>query len=148
MLCVADNFECMDKERWEGFRDGFGEGAEFWRMPMQHEERARFWEEHFERLMDFTAVFAVSDYYAIDLIRFLTEQGFSIPKNISVAGFDDTPSCEQVVPTLTSVRQDGAQRAEIAIRKILEMNEQKSVSTTTQLPVNLVERESTGKPKV
>ena len=76
------------------------------------------------------------------------DTSFVTAKDISVAGFDDTPSCEQVVPTLTSVRQDGAQRAEIAIRKILEMKEQKSVSTTTHLPVKLVERESTGKPKV
>ncbi|MGM9553311.1 MAG: LacI family DNA-binding transcriptional regulator [Faecousia sp.] len=147
-LCIADNNICVDKERYDGFCAAFGrENTELFLVPMKKTERRTFYREQMEQFRHATAVFAVSDYYAIDLIRFLTEQGFSIPEDISVAGFDDTPSCEQVVPTLTSVRQDGAQRAEIAIRKIFEMKEQKNASTTTQLPVKLVERESTGKPK-
>lgn len=146
-LCIADNDICVDKERYDGFCAGFGcENTKLLIVPMKKAERRIFYQEQIETFRHVTAVFAVSDYYAIDLIHFLTEHGFSIPADISVAGFDDTPSCTQVVPTLTSVRQDGAQRAEIAIRKIFEMKEKKNPNTTTQLPVNLVERESTGKP--
>ena len=89
-------------------------------------------------------MFAVSDYYAIDLIRFLNENGFAVPNDISVAGFDDIPMCEMISPALTTVRQDGALRAKIAIEKLHELKENRDTETTITLPVQLVERESTG----
>lgn len=71
-----------------------------------------------EKLRQYSAVFAVSDYYAIDFIHFLTEQGIAVPDDISVVGFDDTPMCKMVSPELTSVKQDVAERARIAIEEI------------------------------
>ena len=85
----------------------------------------------------------VLDYYAIDLIHFLNENGFDVPKDISVAGFDDIPMCEMIAPTLTTVRQDGAMRAKIAIEKLQELKENRVTETTITLPVTLVERAST-----
>lgn len=92
-------------------------------------------------------MFAVSDYYAIDLMHFLIEQGFSVPEDISVAGFDDTPMCEMVTPTLTTIKQDGALRAKIAIRKLKELREGKEICTEVKLPVSLVVRRSTKEHK-
>ena len=43
--------------------------------------------------------------------RKLQERGIRIPGDISVAGFDGTPICSQIVPTLTSVYQDNRERA-------------------------------------
>ena len=147
-LCIADNNICVDKERYEGFCAGFGrENTELLIVPMKKAERHAFYQAHITKFRRASAAFAVSDYYAIDLMHFLIGQGFSIPEDISVAGFDDTPSCEQIVPTLTSVRQDGARRAEIAIQKIFEMKEKKNLHSTIRLPVTFIERESTGKPK-
>lgn len=147
-LCIADNNICVDKERYEGFCAGFGrENTELLIVPMKRAERRAFYQEQLAKFRHATAAFAVSDYYAIDLMHFLCGHGFSIPEDISVAGFDDTPSCEQIVPTLTSVRQDGAQRAEIAIQMIFAMKEKKNPHSTIRLPVTFVERESTGTPK-
>lgn len=143
-LCIADNDVCVDKERYEGFCAGFG-STELLVVPMKKAERRSFYREHIAAFRLATAVFAVSDYYAIDLMQFLTAQGFSIPKDISVAGFDDTPLCGQIAPPLTSVRQDGALRAEIAIKKIFELKEKNDTLTTIRLPVTLVARESTGR---
>ena len=53
-------------------------------------------------------MFAVSDYYAIDLMQFLMEHGFSVPGDIAIAGFDGTPMGELVYPALTTVRQDSS----------------------------------------
>lgn len=75
------------------------------------EQRWAFYRGHLEKFRRVSAVFAVSDHYAIDLMRFLTEQGFCVPGDMSIAGFDDTPICEMVHPALTTVRQDGALRA-------------------------------------
>ena len=61
-----------------------------------------------------------------------------------MAGFDDIPMCEMISPALTTVRQDGALRAKIAIEKLRELKENRDTETTITLPVQLVERESTG----
>ena len=89
-------------------------------------------------------MFAVSDYYAAELMCFLAEQGIRVPEDISVAGFDDTPVCEMLRPTLTTVRQDGAMRAKIAIEKLYALKEGREISTQIMLPVSLVVRGSTG----
>ena len=143
-LCLSDNCVCIDKDRWEGFRAGFGDGAEFLQIPMQKAERERFYREHLGELRSFPAIFAVSDFYAAELLHFLQAQGIAVPGEIAVAGFDDTPVCRQVSPALTSVRQDVALRARIALEKLRELREQKETELTTTLPVTLVVRDSTG----
>ena len=138
-LCIADNNICMDRERWEGFSAGFG-AADFWQIPMEREERQRFYEEHLEALEQYTAV---SDYYAVDLMQFLQSQGITVPGQVSVAGFDDTPICRQVVPALTSVRQDSALRAQLALEKLEAMKAGEESGSTLRLPVTLIKRDST-----
>ena len=90
-----------------------------------------------------TTVFAVSDYYAMDLICFLQEQGIRVPEQISVAGFDDIPMCRMFCPTLTTVKQDGALRAKIAVEKLGELKMGKLIQNEIRLPVSLVVRAST-----
>ena len=143
-LCISDNDTCVDMERFCGFSEGFAPGkAELLLIPMQKEQRQSFYKTHLEQFQQVSAVFAVSDYYAIDLMHFLIEQGFSVPEDISVAGFDDTPMCEMVTPTLTTIKQDGALRAKIAVRKLQELREGKEICTEAKLPVSLVVRSST-----
>lgn len=144
-LCISDNQVCVDKERFEGFCEGFGrEYADFMLIPMQKQEREDYYFKNLDRLRSYSAIFAVSDFYAVEMIHFLTKQGISVPGDISVAGFDDTPMCSLISPTLTSVKQDVAMRAEIAVQKLRELKEKKEIETTVMLPVTLIERESTG----
>ena len=144
-LCISDNQVCVDKERFEGFCEGFGrEYADFMLIPMQKQEREDHYLKNLDRLRSYSAIFAVSDFYAVEMIHFLTKQGISVPGDISVAGFDDTPMCSLISPTLTSVKQDVAMRAEIAVQKLRELKEKKEIETTVMLPVTLIERESTG----
>lgn len=144
-LCISDNDICMDKERYDGFCAGFGkENVEFLLIPMSKKERKDFYLANLEKIKSCSAIFAVSDYYAVDMIQFLNEQGIVIPDDISIAGFDDTPVCKMVSPKLTSVRQDTKLRAQIAIRKLKELREKKEIETVLRLPVTLIKRESTG----
>lgn len=145
-LCISDNHICSDKERYDGFCAGFGDGtADLMLIPMHKEERWNFYSQQIEKFRSVSAVFAVSDYYAIDLIRFLKESGIRVPEDLSVAGFDDIPMCEMISPTLTTVKQDNAMRARIAIQKLQEMKANKENATEIILPVTLVERASTKK---
>ena len=147
-LCIADNAACMDLERFQGFCKGFAPGrAELLMIPMQKEQRHVFYREHLNRFRQVSAVFAVSDYYAIELMHVVKEQGLSVPGALSIAGFDDTPVCELVDPALTTVRQDGALRAKITLEKLRELREGKPIRTELRLPVSLVVRKSTGRRK-
>ena len=142
-LCVADNRICMDAERCDGFREGFGEGADFWELPMQRAARRRFYMERLDQLRSYTAVFAASDHYAIELMHLLRECGIAVPDEISIAGFDDVPACALVHPALTSVRQDVALRARIALEKLEALRGGGDPERCVRLPVALVERAST-----
>ena len=142
-LCISDNKIDMDLQRYNGFFDGFAPGeAAFMLIPIRRKERFGFYRENMAKFRRISAVFAVSDYYAIDLIHFLQKNGLRVPEDISVAGFDDIPMCEMISPALTTVRQDSALRAEIAIAKLRELKERKFPETTAMLPVTLIERDS------
>lgn len=51
-----------------------------------------------------TAVVAGNDLMALGVIAALRRHGVDVPGDVSVAGFDDLPSCVDVVPALTTVR--------------------------------------------
>lgn len=143
VLCISDNDDRMDKERFLGFQAAMAEdGAEFLMIPMEKEERRQFYQQKLEQLTSYSAIFAVSDYYAIELMQFLQEQGCNVPEDISIAGFDDVPLCEMVCPTLTTVRQDKKKRAQLAITMLERLKEDGNTGTTLILPVTLVERKS------
>ena len=110
---------------------------------MQKEQRRAFYEQHFPFIKEHTAVFAVSDYYAIDFMQFAQEKGLQVPEDISIAGFDDTPICQQIVPSLTTVRQDAARRAASALLALKELKQGIPFQQSRMLPVQLVPRQST-----
>lgn len=144
VLCIADNDVDMDKERLDGFREGFGyDGADFMLIPMIKKDRIKFYNDNLKKLKNYTAVFAVSDYYAVDLMHFLDSHKISVPGEISVAGFDDTPLCGMIFPSLTSVHQDTAKRAEYALYALEQLRDGQDIESTITLPTRLIIREST-----
>ena len=144
-ICLTDNETGVDIERINGFCEGFGNGSvDRMLVPMRKAERRQQYACQIERFRRVSAVFAVSDYYAIDLMQFLLENGFSVPGDIAIAGFDGTPMGELVCPALTTVRQDNALRAKTAMEKLLDLQEGRYTNTSVMLPVTLLERESTG----
>lgn len=142
-LCVSDNNIGIDLDRMEGFREGFAGDTEFLLVPMKKEERRQFYFQNLEKIKSVTAIFAVSDYYAIDLMSFLNGQGISVPKDISLAGFDDIPVCQMINPPLTTIKQDNHLLAKLAVEKLKDLKENKETGTEIVLQVSLVVRKST-----
>lgn len=141
VLCISDNDICMDDERYRGLQSVYP-NAKRMLVPMKKEERFSFYEKHFEEIKAYTAVFCVSDYYAIDLMYYLQTKGIIIPDQISIVGFDDSRICEQARPGLTTVRQDNEKRAAVALRELLELKGKKAMGKEIRLPVMIVERNS------
>lgn len=63
-------------------------------------------EELIKENKDITAIFCASDLMAVGAIEALSGLGYSVPKDISVIGFDDINLCQYVSPKLTTIRQD------------------------------------------
>ena len=147
-LCIADNKKCMDLERYEGFCKAVEEAngqADFMLIPMNKNERHKIYEKSLKKIKEYTAIFAVSDYYAVDIMQFLLEYGVKIPEDISIVGFDDTPICRQITPSLTSVQQDCSKRARVALETLQKLKNNEETETEKILEVNLIKRNSTAK---
>ena len=104
-----------------------------------------FYSENLPRLFSekITAVFAVSDHYALEFMRFLQGQGIRVPEDVQIIGFDDTLASRENVPALATIHQDAALRARTAIRRLEALRDGTPCDAGIVLPVELVEREST-----
>lgn len=143
VVCLSDNYLCMDKERIDGLRVGLGNKADFVKIPLHKLERLDFYEKNFKELTEkYTAAFVVSDEYAIEFMHFLQKKQVKVPDEFSVAGFDGGIIGEKVYPELTSIKQDMKKRAEKAIEALLLLTEGKEVETKQKLSVELIERDS------
>ena len=94
-----------------------------------------------------TAIFAFSDFMAIQIMKILIKRGIKIPEDVSIVGFDDTLA-SLTIPALTTVAQPfyemGAKAAEILIERL--KNPDLPIQNI-KLPTKLVIRESTTKRK-
>lgn len=145
-LCISDNYICMDKERIDGFRKAFEPGETIvWRIPNTVKKRMIFYQDKFPELLktEISAIFAVSDYYALEFMRFLQGMGVRIPEDMQIIGFDDTTSSRESNPALTTIHQDAPLRAKTAIECIEAMRDGIECESGIVLPVKLIKREST-----
>jgi LacI family transcriptional regulator len=94
-----------------------------------------------------TAVFAETDELAIGAIRALFEAGLSVPRDVSVIGFDDIDICAYLAPGLTTMRQPiqemGRKSAEL-LSLLIEGED--AGPATTIFGHELIVRESTAPP--
>jgi DNA-binding LacI/PurR family transcriptional regulator len=96
---------------------------------------------------DVTAVFAANDHMAMGVLRAFGEAGRQIPRDVSIAGYDDVPEAEfQMVP-LTTVATDAEPAAERILSELVHMIELGRPTTdSVELEARLVIRRSTGRP--
>ena len=60
--------------------------------------------ELLDRDVEVEAVFAVNDVMAVGATAALRDQGYQVPRDMAIAGFDDIPTLRDVRPALTTVR--------------------------------------------
>ena len=94
-----------------------------------------------------TAIFAGSDLQALGVIAAATEAGLSVPRDLSVVGYDDIALSRWLSPQLTTVHQPLKRMGEEAARIVLRLAEGETVDTLRMdLATHLVVRESTAAP--
>lgn len=142
VLCISDNEICMDGERLRGCREGLSCAPDVLLVPMERAARQAFYERELSFIKSHTAVFAVSDVYAIELMSFLQSKGLFVPEDISVVGFDNIGWSARVYPELSTVGQDVAGRARLALAELARLRENPDVGRELVLPVRLIVRES------
>jgi len=90
-----------------------------------------------------TLIVAGNDLIAISAIRFLAEQGVSVPDDVSITGFDNIGWADLVTPRLTTIAQPvgaiGAKAVELMRER---MSGEKIANRRTIFDVALVERDS------
>lgn len=95
-----------------------------------------------------TALFVWSDDDAIQCVRHLNNLGLSVPKDVSIIGFDGTQSGEQCIPPLTTIQQPIEQIANTAVTMAIQLADDPGNVTQRKIVIapQLVTRESTCPP--
>lgn len=93
-----------------------------------------------------TAVFAQNDRMAMGVMRAARDVNLLVPDQVSVIGVDDMPLSSYFDPPLTTMRQDMPLIGQEAIRKLMEILQNKPVEPSVmKLSAQLVVRQSTVK---
>lgn len=95
-----------------------------------------------------TAIAAVTDLLALQVMTELQRLGFDLPRDVSVTGFDDLPWSRVVSPGITTMRQDLTSIATAAVRRLIADLDGNSPIESTEgvtAPMQLVERGSTAR---
>jgi LacI family transcriptional regulator len=98
-----------------------------------------------EKLLDLTprptAIFASNDEMAAGVVHIARERGISVPDELSIMGFDDTPIAAHIWPPLTTVRWPIVSMARAAALKLLA-NQSDEVAEPSMFLSRLVKRAS------
>jgi DNA-binding LacI/PurR family transcriptional regulator len=92
---------------------------------------------------DVTAVLCGNDDLAIGVMRAMHEAGRAIPQDVSIAGFDDIPAAEFMIPALTTARQDFARLGRASFATLLRLLDPGAPEPARWPEAELIIREST-----
>lgn len=86
---------------------------------------------------------------ALGVYKAARDAGVSIPEDLSVIGYDDSPMAERIWPTLTSVRLPIEHMGRIAAQLLVSNHDRMSMEPPQAVSVmpSLAVRESTAPPK-
>jgi LacI family transcriptional regulator len=91
-----------------------------------------------------TAIFAANDIMALGVIYAVQEAGLKIPEDIALVGYDDRDFAAWVRPALTTIRMPSYEMGRAAARLLLEQFSGAALEDATQVPGELIIRESCG----
>ena len=95
------------------------------------------------RKREMTSVIAGNDLIAVGAMKALAAAGMSVPEDVSIVSFDNTPLCEIVSPPLSSINVPGEEMGVEALRMLARRIENpREPRRRTMYDVELVARDS------
>lgn len=92
-----------------------------------------------------SALFCANDEMAVGALSYFQEAGISVPRDLSVIGYDDTPSAEFSAPRLTSVHMPWREMTQNGINALLNRVYDLKRPVTRSFPVGVTMRASLAK---
>lgn len=89
------------------------------------------------------AFVCVNDRNAAIVINALQYNGYKVPQDIKVIGFDNMQFCQSMTPTLSTLEVSRYEIAKKVIRRIHEMQHEVTIPETIMLSPQIIERQST-----
>lgn len=137
------------EERLTGFRSGLADCGH--QLPMENIVATQLTRdggyvamtELLDQDIEVDAVFAVNDVMAVGAMAALREQGYQVPADLALAGFDDIPTLRDVQPPLTTVRVPLAHIGRRALELALAEPVDALSPRTVTVPGEVVVRAST-----
>ncbi|MBI9070410.1 MAG: LacI family DNA-binding transcriptional regulator [Melioribacteraceae bacterium] len=99
-----------------------------------------------EKNKNLTSIFACNDAMAIGVMHYLKDNGFKIPDDFSIIGFDDVESDLLLDPPLSTIRVPKIELGAESIRIITSYLKTKTIPKKILVPVELIIRQSTSAP--
>lgn len=118
-----------------------------WEAPPTFEAGLALAERVLTTQRDFTAVIAGNDDMAAAFVNVALRNKISVPDDLSITGFDDTPIAVKIWPELTTIRQPLALIAERAAERLVATLRGEPLETqplAIYVDYKMIERQSTG----
>ena len=155
---IGRKFGLVDDKRYKKFKQRvkkLNEARERLKIKIKLDEKLiRYagieYEDGYESMMELLdenivpqAVFVTGDEAAIGAINALNDRGYSVPDDVSVAGFSDVKIARIYRPKLTTVHQPLYDIGAVAIRMVIKLINNESLDEKkVELPYRIIERES------
>ncbi|TCL61481.1 LacI family transcriptional regulator [Hydrogenispora ethanolica] len=102
----------------------------------------RLLRKELKRLKNYSAIFCANDLMAIGAMKALRSQGYQVPQDFSVLGFDNIGISSLFIPGITTVSQNIYDLGRVSGQTIIKLLEGKKVPSRHVLKTSLVIRES------
>ena len=89
-----------------------------------------------------SALFVANDQMALGLMHALGDHGLSVPRDVSIVGFDDIPEAAHFTPPLTTMRQDFTELGRRMMATVSEVLDGREVTQPVKTAPPLIVRES------
>lgn len=154
IICACRTDASVGKQRLEGYQQALLDNGipvrEEMILPMRPDIEDYSLENGYMVIKDFlekklpcTAIYAISDILAIGAGKALSEAGYRVPEDISLAGFDGVDIGKYVIPSLTTIKQPVDSLARETTRILFDIIEKKAKHQHCVFDGELVVREST-----
>lgn len=92
---------------------------------------------------DIDGMFLSNDILASQCVTYALSQGYRVPDDIRIIGYDGIYIASLIYPPLTTIQQNFVQLAENAVDSVINLIEGKESMREIRIPVELIERKTT-----